>query len=216
MYQGGSIQPQGADSLADLDLRGLARGQTQILGALRLQVMPGETLAILGPSGIGKTSLLRVLAGLETRFSGNRRVTQALAFVFQEPTLLPWRSARQNITLLTGCSDEEAVARLTEVGLGAQGDLFPGQMSLGQQRRLSLARAFAVNPSLLLMDEPFVSLDPGLADDMQSLFERLRAQHGTTTVFVTHSMEEAERLASRIVTLGGQPATVQSNRLNPV
>lgn len=197
----------GARPVADLDLQGLSFGETQVLGALRLSVMPRETVAILGPSGIGKTSLLRVISGLETRYSGQRTVTSSLAYVFQEPTLLPWRSALANVTIPTRCGDSTARDRLADVGLEGLGDHYPGQLSLGQQRRLSLARAFAAKPELLVMDEPFVSLDASLVREMLEVFEHLRDAHGTTTIFVTHARDEADRLADRILTLDGRPAT---------
>ncbi len=190
----------------DPRLQGLHLGGTHILGALDLTLAPGETIAIAGPSGVGKTSLLRVLAGLETRFEGSLSMPGRLAFVFQEPTLLPWRTLRQNLCLATGVDDTTAEAALTDVGLAGMGDLFPGQTSLGQQRRLSLARAFAHRPNVLLMDEPFVSLDPELADEMMRLFETLRAGTDVATVLVTHVENEAQRLATRVLRLGGRPA----------
>ncbi|MEM0899930.1 MAG: ABC transporter ATP-binding protein [Pseudomonadota bacterium] len=196
--------------MARLDLEGLGFGKTEVLGRLSIDVEQGETLAILGPSGIGKTSLLRIFAGLETGYRGKLQITSRLAFVFQEPTLLPWRKAICNITLATGCTRDVAANWLDRVGIAQCAELFPGQMSLGQQRRLSLARAFASKPELLLMDEPFVSLDPQLVDEMLGVFEALRAEENTTTLFVTHAETEATRLASRIIRLGGKPATIKS------
>lgn len=202
--------PDRPNQIAKLDLDGLRFDQTQVLGRLRLCVAAGETLAILGPSGIGKTSLLRIIAGLEPRFEGHRDVTQSLAYVFQEPTLLPWRSALDNVTIPTGCDDATAREWLGRVGLAGHVGQFSGQLSLGQQRRLSLARAFAANPSLLLMDEPFVSLDTSLAEEMLTVFETLRSHHRTTTILVTHDTAEATRLADRIITLGGSPAVIEA------
>ncbi len=100
------------------------------------------------------------------------------------------------------------------MGLGGRGADFPGQLSLGQQRRLALARAFATRPVLLLMDEPFVSLDPELAGEMMHLFARLRRETGVTTLLVTHVEAEARRLATRVVTLGGPPGRIVADRPN--
>lgn len=197
----------------EIDIDGLELGGAPILGALSFFVSKGETLAIQGPSGIGKTTLLRVIAGVQSGFLGRRVAPDAMGFVFQEPTLLPWRSALQNITIATGCSVSEARDRLAEVGLAAKADLFPGQLSLGQQRRLALARAFAAAPDVLLMDEPFVSLDPELLAEMVDLFSALRARHRMTTVLVTHSEAEARALADRILTLAGPPAEIACSEM---
>lgn len=193
-----------------LRLNGLAFDDKPILGAVSLDLYPGETLVVTGPSGVGKTSLLRILAGLETAFTGTLTVPGVRAMVFQEPTLLPWRDVRQNICLTTGISTDAADVALHEVGLGALGDRYPGELSLGQQRRLSLARAFALSPDVLLMDEPFVSLDPALVDEMMALFETLRADRSVATVLVTHVMQEAHRLGSRIERLSGAPAVLRA------
>lgn len=185
-----------------------------ILGALTLEVRAGETLAITGPSGVGKSTLLRIIAGLESRYRGTLTVPPRIAMVFQEPTLLLWRSALDNVRIATGLGAAAARQALDEVGLAAQARQYPTQMSLGQQRRLSLARAFASNPDVMLMDEPFVSLDPDLAEDMMVLFARLRAARGLATVLVTHVEREAQMLASRIVALDGSPATLGAERQN--
>ncbi len=206
--------PEGADPVLELDLIGLSYGAAPVLGPISLSLQPGETLALTGPSGVGKSSLLRAIAGLETGWSGTCSHPGRMAMVFQEPMLLPWRSVLRNLTLTTGCSPEKAREILAEVGLAGAEGTFPGRLSLGQQRRVSLARAFATEPDLLLMDEPFVSLDAKTADDMMSLFARLRNSRRTATILVTHAMAEAERLANRIVTLGGRPATITSDRAN--
>ncbi|MBY5935681.1 ABC transporter ATP-binding protein [Tateyamaria omphalii] len=194
--------------MLDLHLHALAHGDTPVLSNVSLHLSRGDTLALVGPSGIGKSSLLRVIAGLDTRFDGTCALHGTCAMVFQEPTLLPWRSVAENISLTTGAGDQEIEAVLHDVGLEGRAEDFPDQLSLGQQRRLALARAFAVKPDLLLLDEPFVSLDAELVEDMMALFLRLRAAYSVTTILVTHVESEAKRLASRIVTLGGQPATI--------
>lgn len=191
-----------------VDLDGLSFDGRPVLGAIAMDLMRGETLALTGPSGIGKTTLLRVLAGLETAYAGKVRVPGRVAMVFQEPTLLPWRSAVQNLCLTTGISVSAAEAALADVGLAGLGARFPGQLSLGQQRRLSLARAFAASPDVLFLDEPFVSLDPRLADEMMDLFVSLREAQGVATILVTHVEAEARRLANRVVRLGGSPAVI--------
>ncbi|MBS0122846.1 ABC transporter ATP-binding protein [Thetidibacter halocola] len=200
------------DAVARLSLPGLSLGGTPILGPIDLTLGRGETVALTGPSGIGKSTLLRVLAGIETRHRGQVDRPARLAMVFQEPVLLPWRNLRDNLLIPLRISADKAEVALAEVGLGGRGDRFPGQLSLGQQRRIALARAFAGEPDLLLMDEPFVSLDAALADEMMSLFERLRAKRTVTTLLVTHAPEEARRLADRILLLEGNPARLAASQ----
>jgi NitT/TauT family transport system ATP-binding protein len=193
-------------------LRHHDRGGRTILGAVALDVAPGETLALTGPSGIGKSTLLRLIAGLDRPSAGAISAPDRVGMVFQEPVLLPWRTALANLTLTTGIAPDAAEAALAQVGLAGRGGLYPGQLSLGQQRRLALARAFACRPDLLLMDEPFVSLDAEIAAEMTALFRRLRDRSGVATVLVTHAPAEAEELADRIVRLGGSPAGVEEIR----
>ena len=199
-----AVSPQ---NVLDVNLTGHRRGTTAILGPLNLTLHAHETAALTGPSGIGKTTLLRLIAGLEPA-QGRITVRGRLAVVFQEPTLLPWRNALQNLCLATGVLPSEAETLLTQVGLHGLGTRFPTQLSLGQQRRLALARAFAVKPALLLMDEPFVSLDPALAAEMMTAFTTLRAQRPLTTLIVTHDPGEARALATRRLHLSGTPATL--------
>ncbi|WP_136635124.1 ABC transporter ATP-binding protein [Pseudooceanicola onchidii] len=194
--------------VARLELASFSRGGRAVLRDVTLTVHPGQTLALVGPSGIGKTTLLRIFAGLEDGFEGTLHVAGRMAVVFQEPALLPWRSLRDNICLPTGAPPDVAEAMLAEVGLAGRDGDYPGQLSLGQQRRVALARAFAVAPDLLLLDEPFVSLDAALVREMMDLFLRLRDRHGVATLFVTHDAGEASYLADRIVRLDGSPATV--------
>ncbi len=201
-------QTDGRPEVARIALQRLSLGGRAILGNVEFSLRSGDTLALTGPSGIGKTSLLRILAGLETRFDGNISRPEKIAVVFQEPTLLLWRNLIDNLCLTLGVTGAEAKQALDDVGLDGRGASFPGHLSLGQQRRLSLARAFAAKPELLLMDEPFVSLDDHLADEMMSLFETLRARSDTTTLIVTHSESEAKRLCNRAIRLEGSPAVL--------
>ncbi|HLP70419.1 MAG TPA: ATP-binding cassette domain-containing protein [Rhizobium sp.] len=189
-----------------LDLRG--GGPGGVLGPVALSLSPGETVALTGPSGVGKTSLLRIIAGLDYGFDGYRQATARIAMVFQEPLLLPWRTAVENLTVIARISSAEAGLWLEKVGLAGLGDRFPHTLSLGQQRRLSLVRAFACAPELLLLDEPFVSLDPALASEMMGLLERLIADRPCATLLVTHVRGEAERLAGRILRMEGRPARI--------
>lgn len=195
--------------MIEVDVKSKRFGDTEVLRDIRFTVKAGETVALQGPSGIGKTTLLRLIAGIDDAFDGRIVRPDRLAMVFQEPTLLPWRSVIQNIMLVhPDLGANAARAALDRVGIGAKADLFPGQMSLGQQRRLALARAFAAQPKALILDEPFVSLDPELAQEMLELARSLIHEARPATIFVTHSREEAASLSDRVLKLGGQPATL--------
>jgi NitT/TauT family transport system ATP-binding protein len=194
--------------MISVDIMSKSFGDSAVLGPISFTVAPGETLAVVGPSGIGKSTLLRLLAGLDSDYNGRVEVPARRAMVFQEPTLLPWRCSLENITLVTGTGEDAALEALAEVGLDQFSGHFPAQLSLGQRRRLSLARALSAKPDLLLLDEPFVSLDSALVEEMLLLTERLLASRPIATVFVTHAMDEAARLSTRVIRLDGHPAVV--------
>ncbi len=192
-----------------VDIRRKAFGDNVILNDVRFEMTVGETVAILGSSGIGKSTLLRLIAGIDPVFEGSVERPANIAMVFQEPVLLPWRSVLRNLTIVhPALGDEAALSALHRIGIADKAGLFPGQLSLGQQRRLALARAFAGRPELLVMDEPYVSLDPETAEEMLELTEALVAETRPAVILVTHSEREAERLADRRLRLAGHPATI--------
>jgi len=181
------------------------------IGPVDLSVAPGEILALVGASGAGKSTILRLLADLERPHDGAvvRQITLGgTGFVFQSPTLMPWADARTNVALpleLTGIARPEAQARaadaLAAVGLGDRLKARPFQLSGGMAMRVSLARAMVTRPDLLLLDEPFAALDSitrrGLVEDLHRLWSETRP----AIVFVTHDVEEAVYLAQRVIVL---------------
>jgi ABC-type nitrate/sulfonate/bicarbonate transport system ATPase subunit len=186
------------------------------LAKLSLQVAAGEFVAVVGPSGCGKTTFLNIVAGLDRDFAGDIRLAPRadgqparVGYVFQEPRLLPWRTVYENIALVLP-PQRDAVVRdtLEAVGLGAAQDLYPPQLSVGMSRRVAIARAFAIQPDLLLMDEPFVSLDHDTVEQLRDLLLRLWHARPTTVLFVTHDIREALVLADRLVLLSGTPGHV--------
>lgn len=189
-----------------LELTARRFGATEVLGPLSLAVARGERVALLGPSGIGKTTLLRILLGLDRDFEGMLEAPETRAPVFQEPMLLPWRSAADNLRIATGISAAEAGGWLARTGLDGLGGRYPRQLSLGQQRRLGLARAFAMRPDILMMDEPFASLDAETGARMIALTAEMLAETGAGLVLVTHDPAEAAALGARPLHLAGRPA----------
>jgi NitT/TauT family transport system ATP-binding protein len=193
--------------------RNAAGEHVEILKDLVFALDVGEVGAIVGPSGCGKTTLLRIIAGLDKDFRGSVGLPAhgRLGMVFQEPRLLPWRSLRDNIRLAApSASDDEIASLLVMLGLEAHADHFPGELSGGLARRVALARAFAVQPDLLVLDEPFVSLDAALAGRLRDELAEMVTLRPVTTLMVTHDLDEAIRLADRIILLSTPPAHVIS------
>jgi len=181
----------------------------QALGPLRFSVRKGERVAIVGPSGCGKTTLLNLVAGLDPDFEGRiERPAPPIGYVFQEPRLLPWRTVADNLRFVLGdVPDAEArIARaLAEVELPDAAPVYASRLSLGMARRVALARAIVVRPSLVLLDEPFVSLDQPTGERLRLLVLELLEKHAITALLVTHDLREAVMLADRILVLSVSP-----------
>jgi ABC-type nitrate/sulfonate/bicarbonate transport system ATPase subunit len=187
-----------------------------LLENFKLEVEPSSVVALVGPSGVGKSTLLRMIGGVDTLFSGRVLVDGVVAadappagFVFQDPRLMPWLTAIDNVRAVRPETTEaEAQAMLMRVGLAGFEQYYPHELSGGMQRRVALARAFSVNPRLLLLDEPFVSLDRTLVAEMEQVLLSLIDTNRPTVLLVTHLPEDAAALADRAVVLSGRPAKI--------
>jgi len=189
-----------------------AAGQSiEVLADLCFSLERGETGALIGPSGCGKSTLMRIVAGLDRHFEGEVHWPSEgrIGMAFQEPRLLPWRSVEDNVRLAAPeASEAEIAALFAQLGLAEHRAHYPGELSLGLARRAALARAFAVRPALLLLDEPFVSLDAPLARQLRGDLCRLVESREMITLLVTHDVGEAIALADRIFVLSPRPARV--------
>lgn len=209
--------------LRDITIR---HGERTAVAGIDLTLAAGEFLALIGPSGCGKSTLLHVLAGLRTAHSGELRLNGSAAtgdlsdrlrvgYVFQDHRLLPWRTVADNIRIAmrsAGTPKAEWDARVERylgmLRVSEHRDAWPMRLSGGQRQRVSIARALAVDPDVILMDEPFSGLDEVTARAMRQELSRLREVSTVPTVFVTHSIREALYLADRVVTLSHGPARV--------
>jgi NitT/TauT family transport system ATP-binding protein len=210
------MSPAGAPGRLEVDVKqksfqAASGGKLHVLDGLRFSLRSGEVGALVGPSGCGKTTLLRIIAGLDRDYDGTVVLPAhgTLGMVFQEPRLLPWRTVEQNVRLAAPqAADATLDALFQTLGLAAHRHHYPGELSLGQARRVALARAFAVEPDLLLLDEPFVSLDAALAARLRDELAELVNRRPVTTLLVTHDVEEAIGLADRLLLLSASPARV--------
>jgi NitT/TauT family transport system ATP-binding protein len=204
------------------------KGQgAQLLAVLRnvsFDVREGEIVSLVGESGCGKTTLLRIIQGLARLDSGSVMVDGApivaagrdRGFVFQQASLLPWRTARHNIEFgleLQGMPKaqraERAMGLLELVGLTHAADQYPHQLSGGMQQRVGLARALAIDPAIMLMDEPFSALDAQTREVLQAELKRIHGKTGKTTLFVTHDLDEALYLSDRVIVFAAKPGRIK-------
>jgi len=191
----------------------------EVVRGLKLRLEAGAFGALIGPSGCGKTTILKISAGLDPDFRGDVRTPGAgrLGIVFQEPCLLPWRTVEQNIRLVLPAEDTTAdLTELVEIlGLSSHLARYPAELSLGLARRAAIARAFAVQPDFLLLDEPFVSLDETVAARLRDELVALTTRTKVTTLFVTHDLEEAIQLSDRLFFLSDRPTRIIAEKSLP-
>jgi len=208
--------------LTDVSKR-FAGADAEVLHGVSLSIERGEFVSIIGPSGCGKSTLLKMVAGLASCSSGEiavngmtpKNARELVSFVFQDATLLPWLTVERNVALAlelenrTPLQIKKTVAKLLElVGLEKVSKSYPRQLSGGMKMRVSIARALATRPRLLLMDEPFAALDEMTRDRMNEELLRLRAEQNWTVMFVTHSVAEAVFLSSRVIVLAPHPGRI--------
>jgi len=210
-----------------VDVRGLSKrfGDLLVLDRISFQVREGEFLGIVGPTGCGKTTFLNVLSKLLPASEGHILIDgqeanpkkHNLAFVFQEPSSMPWLTVRDNVAfgmMIKGVKAGEREKRLERilnlVGLADCADLFPNQISASMEQRVAVSRAFASNPDLLLMDEPYGQLDVKLRYYLEDELIRLWQQLKSTVIFVTHNIEEAVYVAQRILVLSNKPTGIKA------
>lgn len=191
--------------------RSAAGEQHDVISGACFALDAGEVGVLVGPSGCGKSTMLRIIAGLDHDYQGrvSRPTGARIGFVFQEPRLLPWRSVEDNVRIAAPAADEAKLSALFEIlELKAHRNHFPGELSLGLARRVALARAFAIEPELLILDEPLASLDVALAARLRDEIAMLMEGRSMIALLVTHDLDDAVRLGDRVLLLSSRPARV--------
>jgi NitT/TauT family transport system ATP-binding protein len=191
--------------------RSAAGEQHDVISGACFALDAGEVGVLVGPSGCGKSTMLRIIAGLDHDYQGrvSRPTGARIGFVFQEPRLLPWRSVEDNVRIAAPAADEAKLSALFEIlELKAHRNHFPGELSLGLARRVALARAFAIEPELLILDEPLASLDVALAARLRDEIAILMEGRSMIALLVTHDLDDAVRLGDRVLLLSSRPARV--------
>ena len=192
------------------------RSSLLVLSDISFSVEANQFCCIVGPSGCGKTSLLNIVSGLDDDFEGKVLIDGGApisgpppGYMFQSSRLMPWLTVRENVELVLAASDQTKVAALLrEMGLQEFVDAFPGQLSGGMRRRVALARAIINEPSLLLLDEPFLSLDAPVANHLRRILIEVCGRRSSTVLFVTHDLREALYLADRILFVSNRPGEI--------
>jgi NitT/TauT family transport system ATP-binding protein len=190
-------------------------GQVSVIQNLEFEILSDAFISLVGPSGAGKSTLLNILSGLDNDFDGSLEWMDGgpgcVSYVFQDPRLMPWLTLRGNIELVMRDAKQDRSwidHLLKKVDLYDRADAFPGQLSGGMQRRVALARAMAVKPDILLLDEPFSSLDVPTAASLREMVLDLWRDHSSAVILVSHNLNEAMELADRILFLSKGPASI--------
>lgn len=217
-------------AIKDLTVKYLRQDETvPALERINIEIPAGQIYTFIGPSGCGKSTLLYVLSGIIQDYTGSVMINgepvdpkkQRIGMILQNYGLMPWRNVYQNVVLGTKIKDgqrrldEYGQYILEQLGIAHLLDRYPKELSGGQQQRVAIARSFILKPDLLLMDEPFSALDAISREEMQELFLDTWKQHNVTTVFITHSVDEALYLGSKIVVLSPAPGTILEVIDNP-
>lgn len=215
---------------ADALCKHFDNGNLEVLDNISFHVDDGDSIAIIGPSGCGKTTLLYILSGLIRHFSGTviingkeiKGPSRKTAFILQDFGLLPWKTVWQNVCLgmkINGFSKKEqnetAEKLLLNLGLLQHKDYYPARLSGGEKQRVAIARSLALNPEILLMDEPFSSLDTFAREKLQNILTKIWHANRLTMIIVTHNIEEAVFLGKKIIVLSGRPASIKTIINNP-